>query len=85
MQKYPRGTSFGGLFKVFIAAELTAVVSSYFVWNRMNSSRPFRKQMRDNFPSILDGYYTLGEKLDSTNNIRERDSAVWAMDFETKQ
>jgi len=80
MRKYPRqrGTV-AGLFKVFIAAELTALVSSYYLWNRMNTSRPFRKQVQDNFPSILEGYYTLGEKLDSTNGIRQRDHEVWGM------
>jgi len=78
MQRYPRQTSFGGLFKVFIAAELTALVSCYYVWYRMNRSRTFRKQVQDNFPSILEGYYTVGETLDSTNNIREQDRAAWS-------
>jgi len=44
----------------------------------MNRSRTFRKQVQDNFPSILEGYYTVGETLDSTNNIREQDRAAWS-------
>jgi len=69
---------------VFIAAELTALVSSYYVWSRMNYSRSFRKQVRDNFPTVLEGYYTLGEKLDSTSNIREQDRIAWTMDSAKK-
>jgi len=81
MQKYPRSrTSFGGLFKVFIAAELTALVSSYYMWYRMNHSRSFRQKVQINFPTILEGYYTVGEKLDSTSNIRESDRIAWAVD-----
>ena len=79
MKKYARksGFYFPNLFKGFLAVELVAVVGSYLVWNRMNNSRQFRKSMFDNFPSILEGYYSLGEKLDSSNNIRELDSRFW--------
>ena len=85
MKKYPRSgvVNFPKLFKVFLAAEIVAIAGSYFVWNRMNRSRSFRKTVLEKFPYILEGYYSLGEKLDSTNNIRELDSQFW--DYEKKQ
>jgi hypothetical protein len=87
MKKYPRsrGFNFPNLFKGFLALELVAIAGSYFVWNRMNCSRPFRKSMLDNFPFILEGYYSLGEKLDSANNIRELDSKFWEYEKEQSQ
>ena len=85
MKKYPRsrGYNFQTFLKGFLAFEVVAFAGCYFVWNRMNRSRPFRKSMHDNYPYILDGYYSLGEKLDSTNNIRSLDANFW--EYEKKQ
>lgn len=78
MQKYPKTPKYltSGI-KIFIAAELAALIGSYAIWRRLNHSREFRKEVRDRFPSILEGYYYIGEKLDPTSNIRSLDSAYW--------
>jgi hypothetical protein len=79
MKKYPRsgGYDFKNFLKGILVLEVVAFAGCYFVWNRMNKSRPFRKSILDNFPYILEGYYSLGEKFDSTNNIRSLDAKIW--------
>jgi hypothetical protein len=41
-------------------------------------STDFRFYMRENYPSILDGYYKIGETLDSNNRIRIVDEEIWS-------
>lgn len=78
MRKYPTSRSkIGSILKIAVVAEIVAFSASYFVWRQLNSSRPYRKQMRNTFPSILGLYYTLGETMDSSNNIRKLDSLYW--------
>lgn len=82
MKKYPRDVRFRfpRLFKGFIALEIIVAAGSYLVWHRLNTSRNFRKLMHEEFPSVLEGYYSLGEKFDSTNNIRSSDLHFWKLE-----
>lgn len=84
MKKYPRtgGVKFPGLVKGFIAFEILAAGGSYLIWRNLNTSRNFRKLMHEEFPFVLEGYYSLGEKFDSTNNIRSLDSQCWQFEKE---
>ena len=77
MLRLPRNRAGLNLLKIFIFAETALFGGSYLLWSRMNKDRTFRKYMNDNYPSILDGYYTLGETIDSTNQARAFDSSVW--------
>lgn len=78
MKKYPNSSvKYPRLFKWFLCFEITALAGSYFVWNRMNHSRDFRRTVLDNFPTILEVYYKIGEQFDSCNNTRSLDSKIW--------
>lgn len=78
MLKQPRRTALVNGVKILLGCELICFFGSYFVWNRMNSSREFRYRMLNTLPSVLEGYYLLGETLDKTNNTRCLDQAVWS-------
>ncbi|GJQ74964.1 hypothetical protein Trydic_g9590 [Trypoxylus dichotomus] len=47
-------------------AEGLFFVGCYGVWHKLNTDRSFRKYMHNRFPSILDYYYSLSEKLGFT-------------------
>ncbi|KAL5008600.1 hypothetical protein ScPMuIL_014181 [Solemya velum] len=49
--------------KYLLYAEVAAIGASYFLWHKMNTSRDFRHKMHKSFPSILNGYYYIGEKF----------------------
>jgi hypothetical protein len=83
--RQPRRSGFFPVLKVFVAIEIAVAGASYLVWNRMNTNQSFRKYMRDSYPSILDGYYKLGETLDSTNRTRSFDSKVWELEENLKK
>jgi len=75
-QKFGRNVVFG--IKGLIAVEALLFAGSYYVWYCMNVSRDFRYRMYNNFPSILDGYYRIGEYFgDST--VRQLDYRVWGV------
>lgn len=64
------------LFRGVIYFELAAFFGTYYLWKRMNSSQDFRFKVKQNFPSILEGYYTLGERMGSLNT-RQVDENAW--------
>ncbi|KAF7998203.1 hypothetical protein HCN44_009601 [Aphidius gifuensis] len=51
---------------------------TYIVWRRMNRSQDFRFYMNENFPSILEGYYKIGETISSDTSIRDFDTDTWS-------
>ncbi|KAJ9594416.1 hypothetical protein L9F63_014141 [Diploptera punctata] len=62
--------------KVLLVAEGILFAVSYGIWYRMNTSRDFRLYMHNNYSSILEGYYKLGETLSSDSrpiSIRQLD------------
>ncbi|KAG4072281.1 hypothetical protein HA402_004213 [Bradysia odoriphaga] len=63
--------------KILFVAEVAAFSVSYLVWHRMNTNRDFRQYMNDNFPTILEGYYSFGEFMGSDPRIRGIDKAYW--------
>ncbi|CAF0903476.1 unnamed protein product [Brachionus calyciflorus] len=54
------GLTFG---KFVLIAEVGIFIGSYLVWKRMNDSQDFRHYMSRKFPSILEGFYQIGEQL----------------------
>ncbi|XP_044761016.1 uncharacterized protein LOC123318459 [Coccinella septempunctata] len=65
-----------GAITLFVA-ETFGFLFCYTLWNKVNTDRDSRKYLRDNYPSLLDSYYKVGEYFDSKNNIRQIDSAYW--------
>lgn len=75
--KEPKRTSASkSLFRVFIYVELALFGSTYYLWKRMNDSQDFRFKVRENAPSILEGYYQLGEQLGGLKT-RQMDEEAW--------
>ncbi|XP_074038195.1 protein CEBPZOS isoform X1 [Leptinotarsa decemlineata] len=57
--------------------EAACFAGSYFIWQRVNTEREYRKYLHDNYPSILELYYKTGETLDPLNRVRQSDQACW--------
>lgn len=63
-------------FKGFIYIEIVLFVGSYLLWKRMNDSQEFRRFMKKSQPTILEGYYSLGENL-GNKETRKQDQEFW--------
>merc|ERR1712137_427930 len=77
LERQPRGYNIPRIVKIFAFAEGAALVGCYYFWNRMNRSRDYRKYMRDNYPSILNGFYKVGETINSDDQTRQLDIKIW--------
>ncbi|CAG7823148.1 unnamed protein product [Allacma fusca] len=82
MRKQPLNTSvFSSIIKKFIGGaivlELAAFGVGYLGFNRVNNSRDTRLYLRDNYPVILNCYYTIGERLNSKDQVRALDTEEW--------
>lgn len=63
-------------FKVLLIGELALAGGCFIVYQKLNTDRDFRHWMSKKYPTVLDGYYQLGEKLGSLRT-REEDRLVW--------
>ena len=63
--------------KTLLIAEGFLALGSYAIWSCMNRSQNCRYYMRNNFPYILEGYYTVCEKLSGENDMRVADLLLW--------
>nr|XP_034827233.1 protein CEBPZOS [Maniola hyperantus] len=60
---------------IFVA-EAVGFAVSYGLWYKLNSERDFRLYMHKNYNWVLEGYYTIGEKIGG-HKTRELDQKVW--------
>lgn len=65
---------------VLLAAEAIAFGVSYAGWYRLNTDRDFRHYVKENYPTILEGYYQVGEVFSKDNTIRNVDEQIWAQE-----
>lgn len=63
--------------KVLIVFEALAFAATYAGWYRLNTNREFRHYVKENYPSILESYYQLGEFISSDKTIRNHDDQIW--------
>lgn len=63
---------------VLIVAEAIAFGVSYAGWYRLNTDRELRHYVKENYPTVLESYYQLGEFLSKDNSIRNLDNQIWA-------
>lgn len=63
--------------KVLFVAEAIAFAITYAGWHRLNTNREFRHYVKENYPSILEGYYQLGERISGDKAIRNHDELIW--------
>ncbi|KAL6257269.1 hypothetical protein P5V15_012196 [Pogonomyrmex californicus] len=60
-----------------LVIEGVLLLGSYVLWRRMNTSQDFRYYMYRNWPFLLEGYYTIGEKLSGYDHLRKFDHKTW--------
>lgn len=65
---------------VLIAAEAIAFGVSYAGWYRLNTDREYRHYVKENYPTILESYYQIGEFLSKDSSIRKVDEQIWAQE-----
>jgi hypothetical protein len=76
LQKYPIKKP-NKFLRGFIYFEIGALFASYMIWKRLNGSQDFRYKVKQKFPSILEGYYQIGESIGDIKT-REYDIACWS-------
>lgn len=62
---------------VLIAAEAIGFGVTYAGWYRLNTNRDFRHYVKENYPTILESYYQVGEFLGGDTSIRSLDEQIW--------
>ncbi|XP_058454092.1 protein CEBPZOS [Malaya genurostris] len=62
---------------ILLAIEVLGFAVTYAGWQRLNTNRDFRHYIKENYPSILENYYQLGEYLSGDKTIRNHDELVW--------
>lgn len=63
--------------KILFVAEAIAFAVTYAGWHRLNTNRDFRYYVKENYPSILESYYQLGEYFSGSRSIRNHDELIW--------
>ncbi|XP_012224832.2 protein CEBPZOS [Linepithema humile] len=63
--------------KAILILEGVFLLGSYGIWHRMNTSQDFRYYVHQHFPSLLESYYSIGEKLSDNNQLRTFDYTTW--------
>uniref|UniRef100_A0A182NEH5 Protein CEBPZOS n=1 Tax=Anopheles dirus TaxID=7168 RepID=A0A182NEH5_9DIPT len=71
--------------KTLIVVEAILFGLSYAGWYRLNTNREFRYYVKENFPSVLEAYYQLGESLGGDKSIRLYDESIWQQEQQTKK
>ncbi|KAL6438764.1 hypothetical protein ACFW04_004633 [Cataglyphis niger] len=66
--------------KIILILEGVLFLGSYGLWRCMNTSQDFRYYMHQHFPSILKGYYFVGEKLSGNDQLKKFDYATWTQE-----
>lgn len=66
--------------KILIAVEAIAFGVTYAGWYRLNTNRDLRHYAKENYPSILESYYQVGEFFGGDTSIRNVDDKIWAQE-----
>lgn len=66
-----------GIVKKIVVAEILLALGSYAVWRCMNRSRNCRYYMYQNYPIVLEGYYTICERSCGSREMRLLDLLAW--------
>lgn len=63
--------------KRLILFEGLLFTGSFILWSCMYKSQDFRYFLRQNFPSMLNGFYIIYEKVSGDDSIRTADTMKW--------
>ncbi|XP_031561068.1 protein CEBPZOS-like [Actinia tenebrosa] len=70
------------ILRAVIVGEVAAFLASFRVWHKMNTDQDYRKWMNNNYPSILEGFYTTAE-LGGFAHVRKDDLKAWKNESKT--
>lgn len=71
--------------KTLIVIEAVLFGVSYAGWYRLNTNRDFRYYVKENYPSVLEAYYQLGETFSGDKKIRAYDEGIWQQEQQAKK
>ncbi|XP_053665748.1 uncharacterized protein LOC128714891 [Anopheles marshallii] len=71
--------------KTLIVVEAILFAVSYGGWHRLNTNREFRYYVKENYPSILEAYYQLGETFGGDKSIRAFDENIWQQEQQAEK
>uniref|UniRef100_A0A2M4AUA6 Uncharacterized protein n=1 Tax=Anopheles triannulatus TaxID=58253 RepID=A0A2M4AUA6_9DIPT len=71
--------------KTLIVIEAILFAVSYAGWYRLNTNREFRYYVKENYPSVLEAYYQLGETISGDTSIRAYDEGIWQQEQQSKK
>uniref|UniRef100_A0A2M3ZAP4 Uncharacterized protein n=1 Tax=Anopheles braziliensis TaxID=58242 RepID=A0A2M3ZAP4_9DIPT len=71
--------------KTLIVVEAILFAVSYAGWYRLNTSREFRYYVKENYPSVLEAYYQIGESISGDTSIRAYDEGIWQQEQRSKK
>ncbi|XP_052869154.1 uncharacterized protein LOC128274863 [Anopheles cruzii] len=70
--------------KTLFVIEAVLFGFSYAGWYRLNTNREFRYYIKENYPSVLEAYYQIGETFSGDKAIRAYDESIWQQEQHTK-
>lgn len=73
----PKGVDRLKVGKNLLLFESLLFTGSLVLWSCMCRSQDFRYFLRQNFPSMLNGFYIIYEKVSGDNSIRTADTMKW--------
>jgi len=72
---------------LFLMLECAGIAASYILYRKLNHNPEFRYTLYSSqysaFNSIVEGYYKLGETLNSESQIRQLDQELWKKEGKT--
>ena len=72
---------------LFLMLECAGIAASYILYRKLNHNPEFRytlySSQYSSFNSIVEGYYKLGETLNSESQIRQLDQELWKKEGKT--
>ncbi|ETN60678.1 hypothetical protein AND_007701 [Anopheles darlingi] len=71
--------------KTLIVVEAILFAVSYAGWYRLNTNREFRYYVKENYPSVLEAYYQIGETFSGDTSIRAYDEGIWQQEQQSKK
>uniref|UniRef100_A0A182FWX7 Uncharacterized protein n=2 Tax=Anopheles albimanus TaxID=7167 RepID=A0A182FWX7_ANOAL len=71
--------------KTLIVVEAILFAVSYAGWYHLNTNREFRHYVKENYPSVLEAYYQIGETVSGDTSIRAYDEGIWKQEQQSKK
>lgn len=77
LYREPKGVNRYKVGKTIVIFESFLLTGSLILWSCMCRSQDFRYFLHQKFPSMLNGFYNIYEKVSGDNSIRTADTMKW--------